>query len=269
MTDDRLVVLRHPSFIKGLTMHRFFIPPEWINERQVTLIEDVAHQVRHVLRMRAGDRLIVLDDSGWEREVELNRVAQNVVMGHVVQERLAPGEPRTKISLYQGVLKAQKFEWVLQKGTELGLVEFIPVVCDRSVVGDLEDVDRKLGRWGRIIREAAEQSGRGRLPVLRPAMLFAQGCQRAMRSGGLALVPWEGEKEISLKAALTPGDEGDKRPFSLSLFIGPEGGLTLEEIQAARRYKVQPVSLGPRILRAETAGLVAASAILYELGDLG
>jgi len=251
-----------------MSTHRFFIPPEWIDGRQVTLIEDVAHQIRHVLRMGAGDRIIVLDDSGWEREVELTRVAQNVVMGRVIEERLAPGEPRTKISLYQGVLKAQKLEWVLQKGTELGLIEFIPVVCERSVVGDLEDVDRKLGRWGRIIREAAEQSGRGRLPVLRPAMLFAQGCQRSKRSGGLALVPWEGEKATSLRSALTAGGEGEDRPFSISIFIGPEGGLTQAEVKTAQGYDVQSVGLGPRMLRAETAGLVAASAILYELGDL-
>jgi len=251
-----------------MSTHRFFIPPDWIDGRQVTLIEDTAHQIRHVLRMRAGDRLILLDDSGWEREVELTRVTQNVVMGRVIEERLAAGEPRTKISLYQGVLKAQKFEWVLQKGTELGLIEFIPVVCERSVVGDLEDVDRKLGRWGRIIREAAEQSRRGRLPVLRPAMLFSQGCQRAKRSGGLALVPWEGEKTTSLNSALTAGEGGANRPFSISIFIGPEGGLTDEEMQSAASYSVRAVSLGPRILRAETAGLVAASAILYELGDL-
>ena len=251
-----------------MTTHRFFIPPEWINERQVTLVEDVAHQIRNVLRMRVGDRLIVLDDSGWERDVELGRLAKNVVMGHVVEERLAPGEPRTKVSLYQGVLKAQKFEWVLQKGTELGLVEFIPVICERSMVGDLEDVDRKLGRWQRIIREAAEQSRRGRLPVLRPATLFVQSCQRATRSGGLALMPWEDEKEISLKSMLTAGEEETDLPFSISIFIGPEGGLAYKEIEAARGYGVQPVSLGPRILRAETAGIVAASATLYELGDL-
>ena len=251
-----------------MSTHRFFIPPEWIDEQQVTLVEGTAHQIRHVLRMRAGDRLIVLDDSGWEREVELIRLTKNVVIGHVVEERLATSEPRTKISLYQGVLKASKFEWVLQKGTELGLIEFVPAVCERSVVGDLEDVDRKLGRWQRIIREAAEQSGRGRLPALRPATLFSQGCQRAMRAGGLALVPWEGEKTTSLKSALTAGEEGEDRPFSISIFIGPEGGLTREEIEAAQGYGVQPVSMGPRILRAETAGLAAASAILYELGDM-
>jgi 16S rRNA (uracil1498-N3)-methyltransferase len=252
-----------------MTTPRFFIPPDWISGQQVTLIEDVAHQVRHVLRMRAGERLVVLDNSGWEREVELTHITPNLVMGHVVEERLAPGEPRTKISLYQGVLKAQKFEWVLQKGTELGLVEFIPVICDRSIVGDLEDVDRKLGRWVRIIREAAEQSRRGQLPMLRPAMLFVQGCQRAKRSGGLGLMPWEDEAATSLKAAISAGGTGDGRPFGINLFIGPEGGLTAEEIETARRYQVQPVSLGPRILRAETAGLVAAAAILYELGDLG
>ncbi len=249
-------------------MHRFFVPPEWIDGQKVTLSEDTAHQIRHVLRMGAGDHLIVLDDSGWEREVELSHVGQNVAMGYVVAEHLAAGEPRTRISLYQGVLKAQKLEWVLQKGTELGLVEFIPLVCERSVVGDLEDVDRKLGRWQRIIREAAEQSRRGRQPVLRPAMLFTQACQRAMRSGGLALVPWEEEKATGLKAMLNAGGDEGKRPFSLSLFIGPEGGLSEDEIKVARSYHVQPVSLGPRILRAETAGLVAAAAILYELGDL-
>ena len=252
-----------------MTTQRFFIPPDWISGRQVTLIEDVAHQVRHVLRMRAGEQLIVLDNSGWERVVELSHITPNLVMGHVVEERLAAGEPRTKISLYQGVLKAQKLEWVLQKGTELGLVEFIPVICERSIVGDLEDVDRKLGRWARIIREAAEQSRRGQLPALRPAMLFVQGCQRAKRSGGLGLLPWEDETATSLKASLTAGETGAERPFSINLFIGPEGGLTAEEVETARRYQVQPVSLGPRILRAETAGLAAAVAILYELGDLG
>jgi 16S rRNA (uracil1498-N3)-methyltransferase len=251
-----------------MSTHRFFIPQKWIDKHQVTLIEGTAHQIRHVLRMRVGDRLIVLDDSGWEREVELTHITQNVVMGHVVEERLATGEPRTKISLYQGVLKAQKFEWVLQKGTELGLVEFVPVVCERSVVGDLEDVDRKLGRWQRIIREAAEQSGRGRLPVLRPALLFGQACQRAKRSGGLTMVMWEAEKSTGLKSALAVGEGGEDRPFSISIFIGPEGGLTRDEIEAAQGYAVQPISLGPRVLRAETAGLVAASAILYELGDL-
>jgi 16S rRNA (uracil1498-N3)-methyltransferase len=166
------------------------------------------------------------------------------------------------------VLKAQKFEWVLQKGTELGVAEFVPVVCSRSIVGDLEDANRKLGRWQRVIREAAEQSRRGRLPVLQPALLFDQACQAARQSGGLGLVPWEGERAAGLKSALAAAGAVGGQPGSVNLFIGPEGGLSIEEIETARRYGLQAVSLGPRILRAETAGLVAAAAILYELGDL-
>ena len=91
-----------------MTRHRFFIPPEWIDHRKVTLIESVAHRIRNVLRMQAGDRVIVLDDSGWEREIELTHLAKNVVMGRVLLERLAPAEPRTKISLYQAVLNASR-----------------------------------------------------------------------------------------------------------------------------------------------------------------
>jgi 16S rRNA (uracil1498-N3)-methyltransferase len=248
-----------------MALHRFFIPPEWISERQVTLMGDVAHQIRRALRLKAGDRIIVLDNTGWEGEVTLSRVGHNVVMGRVVEERQSAGEPRTHISLYQAVTKARRFEWVLQKGTELGIVEFIPMACERSVVGHLEDADRKQERWQHIIREAAEQSWRGRLPVLQPTMLFPQAVQRAVGCGGLQLVPWQAEEMVSLKAALTRDRGRGNPPAVVSLFVGPEGGLTTNEMQAAVQYGAQPVSLGPCILRAETAGLVAASAILYQL----
>ena len=96
-------------------------------------------------------------------------------------------------------------------------------------------------------------------------MLFPQACERAQQQGGLALIPWEGTRSLSLRSVLT-GQE--KRPFIISLFIGPEEGFTPEEVKLARRYGIQPITLGPRILRAETGGLVAAAAIMYELGDL-
>lgn len=250
-----------------MTIHRFFIPPEWISGEQVTLIEDVARQIRHVLRLKAGDRVIVLDNSGREWEVELSRVGQQVAVGRVMRERVSAGEPRTRISLYQAVLKGQRLEWVWQKGTELGIVEFVPVICERSVVADADEVNAKQERWRRIIREAAEQSWRGRLPELQPAMFFGQACQRAWEAGGLRLVPWEDEEVISLRSALTSTRHNETRPQVVSLFVGPEGGLTDEEIKVAVQHGCQPVSLGPRILRAETAGLVAASAILYELEE--
>ncbi len=225
-----------------------------------------------MLRLRPGERILLLDNSGWSYETELTAVDKEMVTGRVVRKSLASGEPRTKVTLYQATLKASKFEWVLQKGTELGLVEFVPVISQRCTMSSLDTVGaEKLVRWNRIIAEAAEQSRRGRLPALRPVSLFPQACEMARR-GGLSVVPWEEEQTVSLRQLLRPQEEEGStatRPFSVNIFVGPEGGLAPEEIEQARRFGITPVTLGPRILRAETAGLVAATAILYELGDLG
>ena len=252
-------------------MHRFFIPTDWIFGDQVSITGPQAHQIAHVLRMRPGDELIVLDNSGWEIETRLLTVESAGVRGEVQRRRLAKSEPRTKISLYQGVLKSKGFEFVLQKATEVGVVEFVPLIAERCVVSDLEAVEKKRGRWEWIIQEAAEQSRRGRKPALRAPLLFQQACERARQAGGLSLIPWEEESRQSLHNLLRvapPGREQGWPPFSINLFIGPEGGFTHDEVRLARRYGLAPLTLGPRILRAETAGVVVAAAILYELGDM-
>lgn len=252
-------------------MHRFFIPPDWIDGDRISFEGAVVHQLTRVLRMQPEDRVIVLDDSGWEQEVVLVHLGPDRVVGHIVEKRLAQGEPRTKISLYQSVLKGQRFELVLQKGTELGVVEFVPVISSRCILSSLDDVSRKAERWQRIILEAAEQSGRGRLPRLRAALMFPRACGRAKRLGGLSLIPWEEEHTIGLRQALRPDGANEQRgarPFSVSLFVGPEGGFTAEEIDVAKGYGIVPIGLGPRILRAETAGLATVSAIFCELGDM-
>ncbi len=253
-------------------MHRFFVPPAWVGGNEVTITGPQAHQIARVLRMRPGDLVIVLDNSGWEIEVRLTAVGGELVTGEVLHRRLASGEPRTKISLYQGVLRSNRFEFVVQKGTEVGVVQFVPLISERCVVSDLDAVDRKQRRWEWIIQEAAEQCRRGRKPVLRSALLFPQACEQARHSGGLSLIPWEGEGAVSLRDLLRstpPEREQSWPPFTINLFVGPEGGFSPGEIAVARRYGLRPVTLGPRILRAETAGVVAAAAILYELGDLG
>lgn len=260
-------------------MHRFFIPPAWVEGNDVTITGPQAHQIANVLRMRPGDLAVVLDNSGWEIEVRLVSVERTVVKGEVLHRRLAGGEPRTKISLYQGVLKSNRFEFVLQKATELGVVQFLPIISERCVVSDLDAVEKRRRRWEWIIQEAAEQCRRGRKPALHSAILFPQACEQTRRSGGLSLILWEQEKTSSLRtllrraspvsgAASTAGKETARSPFTINLFIGPEGGFTEGEIAVARRYGLQPITLGPRILRAETAGIVAAAAVLYELGDL-
>jgi len=249
-------------------MHRFFVSPDQVEKNKVVITGPAVHQIRNVLRLGLGDHIVVLDNSGWEREAEIVEVGREQVVGRVLSKSLAAGEPRTKISLYQSVLKGNRFELVLQKGTELGIVEFVPLISQRCIIASLDDVNKKMSRWERIIQEAAEQSRRGKLPRLQSAMLFSRACERARQTGGLSLMPWEEEKKVNLRQVLGKGGEKPFRPFSINLFIGPEGGFTFEEVMVARQYGILPITLGPRILRAETAGLVAAAAILYELGDL-
>lgn len=273
-------------------MHRFFVSPETLAQRPIVLDGALAHQLCRVLRMRPGERIVLLDNSGWEFETELRAVQPERVEGRVLIRRLARGEPRTKISLYQGVLKGDRFEWVLQKATELGVVEFIPLTTARTVVGRLQDVHKKRQRWERIIREAAEQSGRGHLPPLQEPMLFAEACARAQKSGGLCVLPWEEASpgsDLSLKQVIRDADpftvnlfvgpeEGLSEEEStlarqyglrpVSLFIGPEGGFTRQEVELAGRHGIPAVTLGQRVLRAETAAVAAVAIVLHEMGDL-
>lgn len=246
-------------------MHRFFVPAEWLKEEVVTITGPLVHRLRNVLRVKRDDRVILLDNSGWEHEVEIVKVTSQRMEARVVHKSVAVSEPRTKITLYQALLKLDKFEWVLQKNTELGIVGFVPMITERCIIGSLEDISKtKTERWWRILMEAAEQSGRGRLPTLRPAVMFSTACEDAAR-GGLTLIPWEEERERSLRSVL---QATEPPPFSINLFVGPEGGFAPEELDQAQRYGALPITLGPRILRAETAGLVAAAAILHHLGDL-
>ena len=182
-----------------------------------------------------------------------------------------------------------KFEWVLQKGTEIGVAAFVPVITRRSLVRDAGDVgENKLERWRRIIKEAAEQSGRGKLPTIGPAVplavalsgLFSPPEQEGSGSLPLrgrvrekefvtpatrALIAWEGEPERTLRQAL-----GETKGLTdVALFIGPEGGYEAAEVEAAAAHRAIPITLGRRVLRTETAAVVGAALVLYELGEMG
>lgn len=253
--------------------YRFFVQPEAINGRSI-VIDDPAllHQFTNVLRLGAGDPVTLLDNSGWEYAVVLDQVERDGVRGTITQKTLADTEPRLKLSLYVAILRGERFEWVLQKGTELGISAFVPVVCQRSVVDDIADIGTgKTERWERIIREAAEQSRRAKLPKLRPPMLFDTACEHAKRRAQVLLL-WEGSGAQSLRPLLRGQasvlHEPIAAPFSLALFSGPEGGFTESELATAAMYQIQLASLGPRTLRAETAPIAAGTAALWEYGDL-
>ncbi len=214
-----------------------------------------------MLRMRPGDNIIVLDNSGIEWLVILTEVGPGSVRGQLVGQQPIQNEPTLHLTLYQATLKAQKFEWVLQKGTELGVGRFVPTICQRSVGRDVETLAKKRPRWQHIIREAAEQSGRGMLPQLAAAIPWVEAVRHAS-SNSLRLMLWPEATALTLKEVLA-----GVRTDMVALFIGPEGGFTAEEAALARQAGLELVRLGPRILRAETAGLAACSAIFYALGE--
>jgi 16S rRNA (uracil1498-N3)-methyltransferase len=244
--------------------HRFFVPSDWLTPPLVYLHGETARQIKTVLRMQPGDEIIVLDNSGLEYRVQLTTMSRDEVQGQVIAQQPAQGEPKLHLTLYQGSLKAQKFEWVLQKGTELGVSRFVPTLCQRSVVNKMDDLGSKRSRWERIIQEAAEQSRRGKLPVLEKAVPLAEAVRQASQQmrPPLLLMPWEEASESTLKTVLR-----ETNPQAVAVFIGPEGGFTADEAEIARQAGVRLVKLGPRILRAESAGLAVCAVILYELGE--
>jgi 16S rRNA (uracil1498-N3)-methyltransferase len=242
-------------------VHRFFVPPEWITPPTVQLQGQVARQMKTVLRMQPGDELVVLDNSGLEWQVKITEIGKVDVAAQIVEQRPAQGEPTLQVTLYQGTLKGQKFGWVLQKGTELGVSRFVPLICERSIVNKVDSLTKRYVRWQDIIREAAEQSHRGKLPTLLPPLSLADAVKHA-QTNSLMIMPWEAASESTLKSILA-----QVKVNNISLFIGPEGGFTEHEAARVREAGGQVVNLGPRILRAETAGLAACAAILYEMGE--
>ena len=233
---------------------------------------DAAQQIRRVLRMRPGDRFSLLDGLGFEYQVVLAEFEKDEVWAEVLGKVQVQTEPDHRVSLCLSLLnKPDKFEWVLQKATELGAARFVPIIAERSVTGSVRSMRRE--RWERIIQEAAEQSGRGLIPALaEPAYLKAaldtesQTLSRvgATEQAHVAIMP----ELCGSETILSPLRKGG-RPQTASIYIGPEGGFTEDEIAIAQGAGVAIVTLGPRILRAETAAVAALTLVLSELGEMG
>jgi 16S rRNA (uracil1498-N3)-methyltransferase len=194
--------------------------------------------------------------------VVLTALTATAAQGVLLASREGASEPSVRLVLYQALIKGQRFDWVVEKGMELGVAGFVPIVSSRSLVRPAEASSARLERWRRVVVEAAEQSGRCRLPEISPPLTFDDACASA---AGVRILPWEAEREASLGDLLAAQQQAVP---VVSLFIGLEGGFPLEEVRLARRLGVRTVSLGQRILRAETAAIVAAALVLYELGDL-
>jgi 16S rRNA (uracil1498-N3)-methyltransferase len=248
-----------------MAQHRFFVPPELLRPSPIVLEGALAHQLGRVLRLRPGDEIELLDGQGEAWLVALEQVApQRCTARELRRYRLAT-EPATRFVLYQGISKGQKLDWVWQKATELGASELVPMATARSIGAELRQVgSTRLDRLQRIAQEAAEQSGRARVPVVRPAIAFDEALSER-EPGDLALVgaliPEAQPLPKVLAARETP-------PTTVRLYIGPEGGLDDDEIAQARDQGVQPITMGPRTLRTETAGVALLAILAYALGEM-
>ena len=240
---------------------RFFVDPAELSGDALQINDpDLAHQLGRVLRLGAGDRVLLLDGRGTACTVELSGVSKSAVSGHVIERSAAGGEPAVAIDLYLALIRPERFEWAVQKSVELGVRRIVPVHCARSLPADRAD-PRKIERWNRIAREAAEQSCSGIVPEIAAPINFAAALAATI-GANVRLILWEGEAP-SLPSVLADANLG--RGGHIALLSGPEGGISQEELTAASEHGMIPVSLGARILRAETAPVAAIAALLYAL----
>lgn len=238
---------------------RFFVPTESMQGDQVVIIGEPFHHLRNVLRVKPGAIILLLDGFGLCCEVRLERL-QSVQATARVMHRWQEANLALPITLLQAMPKGDKFELVLQKGTELGVSCFKPLETCHAVPNlSGPRLQKREQRWQRIVREASRQSRRSYLPEVRSIQQLAAALEEPCND--LKLVLWEAGS-IPLAAVLP-----ELAPAGISLLVGPEGGFSAAEINTIRAAGFRAVHLGPRILRTETAGLAATPILQYLYGD--
>jgi 16S rRNA (uracil1498-N3)-methyltransferase len=245
----------------GVRAARFFVAGVFAPGDIVQLAGEDARKLTVVLRKATGDELEIVDSAG--RAFAATLVLEGSGAGAVlVREVAAPRAPALRITLAQGIPKGSKMDFVVEKATELGVAAVLPFASERTVVDGPRE--GKLERWRRVARSAAQQCGRSDVPEIAAPLAF-RGLVEYVAATPLALVPWELAEPVPLRTRLPPLLAGR---CDVLLVIGPEGGLSHAEAQALGAAGAHLLSLGSRILRTETAGLVACSALLYETADL-
>lgn len=244
------------------TMRRFLV--EEIKDGRAVLKGQEALHLSRVLRYEPGERVLVFDGRGSLYRSRILAIGPEVLV-QIEAEIEAEAENRLEITLAQGLLKGDKMDFVVQKATELGAASFVPLTLERSVV-KLTDkkAEQRQERWQRIAQEAVKQCGRVTVPDIRPVQSLDDLLLSA-EDYDLLLFPWEEEQEMSVKAILNDHLNCHK----VLCILGPEGGMTKEEMLAVKKAGGRVVTLGKRILRAETASVAVLSIVQYALGDLG
>lgn len=250
-------------------MHKFFTQPENISELEGKITGDDVKHIYKVLRLSEGEKIVLNDCNGTEYLGEISNVSKTEVLVKILKKLEINNESSIEIYLFQGLPKSQKMDLIVQKGTELGVKEFIPVITERvdvKIKGDF----KKLDRLNRIALEAAKQSKRSIIPIVVEPISFDDALNKC-ETMDLFLVPYENAENLGIKGVISRlrKEETLNEIKKIGIMVGPEGGFEESEIDRLKNEGANIITLGSRILRTETAGFVAASLIQYELGDLG
>ncbi|MBI4386317.1 MAG: 16S rRNA (uracil(1498)-N(3))-methyltransferase [Elusimicrobia bacterium] len=256
-------------------MPQFFLPPESRRDDAFRLEGPEAFHVSKVLRCREGETIELFDGKGGRYAGKITRLSQDGSVEGVLTATLETAKPArpARLNLYQGLMKASRWEWILEKGTELGVSSFIPVTTARTVVllREAERIQAKGDRWRKIVLAAAKQCRRADLPAVQPSVALRDAL-KASEGEGLTLFAWEkmigSSARETLRGFLSSEKHRAPQTLIVNLFIGPEGGFSEEEVEMAKFHGAHLFALGSCTLRGETAAIASAALILYELGIL-
>lgn len=251
-------------------MHKFFTEPYNISEDKGVIVGDDVKHIYKVLRLNEGEEVVLNNCQGTEYLGKINSINKNEVIVDIIEKLDTNNESDIKIHLFQGLPKGQKMDLIVQKGTELGINEFIPTITQRVDV-KLKGEFKKLDRLNRIALEASKQSKRSIIPKVKEVVNFYEAMLQ-LNDMDLVLVPYENAENFGIKTLMRQLREENadlSYIHNVGIVIGPEGGFEEEEITALSKQGAYIVTLGKRILRTETAGFTATALIQYELSDLG
>jgi 16S rRNA (uracil1498-N3)-methyltransferase len=245
--------------------HRFFVLPEVFDTSETRFPLEISRQIASVLRLKTGTSVTILDNRGNSRPVELVEIDSKHTLGQAGAIQPANAEPMVNLILCPALTQREKFELILQKGCELGVKEFRPVITSRTLVQESRGLEDKLPRWQKILQEAAEQCGRGLIPSILPPVKLDALVQRLTDIRGYIF--HEKVDGTGFLADLSPRLAKGMKQFAL--LVGPEGGFSEDEVTLARQAGLLPVSLGRRVLRMETAAIAACAISMAAAGEIG
>lgn len=254
-------------------MHRFFVEPFQIHKDEIEIQGGDVNHIRNVLRMKAGEELLVSDGYGNEYRCRIRELLEDAVSASVLEARRVLSELPSRITLYQCLPKGDKMELIVQKAVELGAAAVVPVASKRCVVKlDAKKAESRRKRWQAVAESAAKQSGRALIPPVMQVQSFSEALLQAGELD-LCLIPYECAGELLEDGSGSAMErtreilENIRSGQTIGIFIGPEGGFEKEEVERAMETGAKPVSLGKRILRTETAGLCILSVLMFRLEE--